>query len=118
MSLRAPIAVTVEVRGRTRDGARRAFRLARNIGEDGIALERRAPFELGRPVEVRFTLPGGDQRLCLHAEVRTDDGSDDSEDQQRSEGGRELGFLATGDDERRLLHRYIADRLGLPDAFS
>ena len=61
MSLCAPIAVTVEVRGRTRQGARRAFRLARNIGEDGMALERRAPFELGRPVEVAFTMPGGGQ---------------------------------------------------------
>ena len=49
MSLRAPIAVTVEVRA----AGRRVFRLAENLGEDGIALERPAPFEIGRPVDYR-----------------------------------------------------------------
>ena len=114
LSLRAPIAVTVEVRGQTRNGARRVFRLARNVGEDGLALERRAPFELGRPVEVVFTLPDGTEALRLDAEVRTAD-YDDDEDQQLAEGGRELGFLAPDEDERGLLRRYIAARLGLPE---
>jgi len=52
-SLRAPIAVTVEVRA----AGQRVFRLAANVGEDGVALERPAPFERGRPVEIAFAMP-------------------------------------------------------------
>jgi hypothetical protein len=115
--LRAPIAITVETRGRTRDGVRRAFRLARNIGADGIALERRAPFELGRPIEVRFTLPDGGPVLRLPAEVRPAD-DDEEEQQQIAPGGSELVFLAPGEDERQALHRYVLDRLGLPEGVS
>jgi len=117
VSLRAPIAITVETRGRTGDGVRRAFRLARNIGDDGIALERRAPFELGRPIEVRFTLPDGGPPLRLDAEVRPAD-DDEEEQQQAAPGGRELAFLSLGDDERRALRRYVIDRLGLPEGAS
>jgi hypothetical protein len=111
--LRAPIAVTVEVRGQTREGPRRVFRLAWNLGEDGLALERPAPFELGRPVELRFTLPDGGETLRLDAEVRAADGDDE---ERAAEGGRELGFLATRDDERRAVRRYVQERLGLPEA--
>jgi len=114
VSLRAPIAITVETRGRTPDGVRRAFRLARNIGADGVALERRAPFELGRPIEVRFTLPDGGPPLRLHAEVLPAD-DDEQEQQQTEPGGRELLFLSPSDDERHTLHRYVIDRLGLPE---
>jgi hypothetical protein len=113
VSLRAPIAVTVEVRGETREGPRRVFRLAANLGEDGLRLERPAPFELGRPVELRFCMPEGGEPLRLDAEVRAADGDDEELGQ-----GSELGFLAPDDDERRALRRYVIDRLGLPESIS
>jgi hypothetical protein len=102
--LRAPIAVTVEVRGT----GRRAFRLARSLGEDGLRLERAAPFEIGRPVEVAFTLPDQSETLTLRAEVML------SEDDDEESGGRELGFLSPPASARALVHRYVAQRLGLP----
>ncbi|HTA21254.1 MAG TPA: PilZ domain-containing protein, partial [Polyangia bacterium] len=64
-ALRAPVAVAVEVRA----DARRVFRLAASVGEDGVRLERAAPFEVGRPVEVRFALPTDPGTLTLRAEV-------------------------------------------------
>jgi hypothetical protein len=108
--LRAPIAVTVEVRA----AGRRVFRLAENLGEDGIALERAAPFDIGRPVEVAFALPDDPDPLRLPArlEVR---GGDDDDDRERIEGGRELTFLAIGEDDRRRLQGYVRDRLDLPE---
>jgi hypothetical protein len=117
--LRAPIAVTVEVRaltrGGARDGARRAFRLAWNIGDDGLRLERPAPFEIGRPVEVRFTMPDGGAPLRLHAEVRP---APDDDEEAGALGGRELIFLSPDEDDRRVLRLYVTDRLGLPDSMS
>jgi hypothetical protein len=56
LSLRAPIAVAVEIRA----PAGRVFRLAWNVGEDGLRLQRPLPFEAGRPVEARLTLPDAD----------------------------------------------------------
>ncbi|MES1205787.1 MAG: PilZ domain-containing protein, partial [Pseudomonadota bacterium] len=64
MSLRAPIAIPVEIRAETG----RAFRLAAAIGEDGMRLETPLPFEGGRVVEVRFTLPDG-ARVSLPARL-------------------------------------------------
>jgi hypothetical protein len=106
--LRAPIAVTVEVRA----AGRRVFRLAENLGEDGIALERAAPFDIGRPVEIAFALPDDPDPLRLPArlEVRSGD-----EDDDRAAGGRALTFLAVGEDERRRLQGYVRDRLDLPE---
>lgn len=110
MSLRAPIAVTVEVRA----AGRRVFRLAENLGEDGIALERPAPFDVGRPVEVTFALPDDPTLLRLPArlEVRSGDEDDDRED---GAGGRALTFLAVGEDDRHRLQDYVRDRLDLPE---
>lgn len=114
MSLRAPIAVTVEVRA----AGRRVFRLAENVGEDGLSLERPAPFEIGRPVELRFAMPDGDEALRLHARVEDGDhASREQDDPDRTEGGRELAFLTLSEDDRRILRRYVADRLGLPETF-
>ena len=122
MSLRAPIAVTVEVRAREREQPKRVYRLAWNIGEDGIRLERRAPFELGRPVAIRFALPD-DPTCCLEldAQVRPapDDDDEKRNDEKRDEeGGRELIFLSPSEDDRRLLRRYVTERLGLPESLS
>ena len=110
MSLRAPIAVTVEVRA----AGRRVFRLAQNLGEDGIALERAAPFEIGRPVEVAFALPDDPHPLRLPARLEVRSGDED-DDRAHAAGGRALTFLAVGEDDRRRLQGYVRDRLELPE---
>jgi len=110
VSLRAPIAVTVEVRA----AGRRVFRLAENLGEDGIALERRAPFEIGRPVEVAFALPDDPDPLRLPARVEIR-GGDEDDDRESTAGGRALTFLAVGEDDRRRLQGYVRERLELPE---
>jgi hypothetical protein len=111
--LRAPIAVTVEVRA----AGRRVFRLAANVGEDGIALERPAPFEIGRPVEITFAMPDDAERLRVMARVEPGADDDDGDDgpEPGAEGGRELAFLSLAPDERERLRSYVADRLGLPE---
>jgi hypothetical protein len=101
LSLRAPIAVPVEIRA----DHRRVFRLTWNVGEDGLQLERGASFEPGRPVEVRFGLPDGD-RLHLRAEVT---GEDDD-----PEKAVDLAFVEPPSEARVALRRYVHQRLGLP----
>jgi hypothetical protein len=98
VSLRAPIAVPVEIRA----PARRVFRLAAAVGEDGIRLARGASFEPGRPVDVRFELPDGGV-LALPAIVTEGDAQDD-----------ELGFVNPPADAREAIRRYVHGRLGLP----
>ena len=108
MSLRAPIAVPVTI---SADG-RRAFRLARSIGEDGVRLARPAPFEPRRPVAVSFALPDdGTPPIALRAEVGNTDADHDAA--ERSEG-RELLFIEPAEADRARLRRYVASRLGLP----
>jgi hypothetical protein len=106
--LRAPVAISVEVRI-VGDADRRVFRLASAVGEDGIRLERPAPFELGRPVDVRFVLPDAAEVLSLRAEVAPAD-----EDGEGEHGGRELTFVAAPSESRQAIHRYVGARLGLP----
>ena len=73
-------------------------------------LEQPAPFDIGRPVEVRFILPDDDtQPLALRAELAL--GDDDGEGEH---GGREVTFIGAPAEARLRLHRYVADRLGLP----
>jgi hypothetical protein len=98
VSLRAPIAVPVEIRA----PARRVFRLAAAVGEDGIRLARGASFEPGRPVDVRFELPDGGV-LALRAIVAEGDAQDD-----------DLGFVDPPADAREAIRRYVHGRLGLP----
>ena len=104
VSLRAPIAVPVAIR----DNARRVFRLARNVGEDGLRLERRLPFERGRPVEARLQLPSG-ETLVLRAQIAA--GGPDDED---VEAAGELAFVDPPGEARVALRRYVVERLGLP----
>jgi hypothetical protein len=101
VSLRAPIAVPVEIRA----PKRRVFRLAANVGEDGIRLARGASFEPGRPVDVRFELPDGGA-WSLPAIVGEGNALDD-----------ELGFVDPPADAREALRRYVHGRLGLPGTF-
>jgi hypothetical protein len=104
VSLRAPIAVPVELRA----DARRAFRLSWNVGEDGLRLRAGAPFETGRVIEVRFALPGG-TAFALRAEV-TGGGPDREEVDEPGE----LTFVEPSGDARRALHAYVVERLELP----
>lgn len=99
VTLRAPIAVPVEIRA----DARRAFRLAAAVGEDGMRLETSVPFEVGRVIEARFWLPDG-TGLILPARL----------DGEAGEPADALSFLDPPADARRALHRYVADRLELP----
>jgi hypothetical protein len=99
VNLRAPIAVPVEIRA----PARRVFRLAAAVGEDGIRLARGASFEPGRPVDVRFDLPDGGGALAVRAIVGEGRADDD-----------ELGFVDPPPDAREAIRRYVHGRLGLP----
>lgn len=107
MSLRVPIAVPVEI---SADG-RRAFRLARSIGEDGLRLQRPVPFEPRRPVMIRFGLPGETVAIKLRAEVGNTDADDDAAERSQ---GRELFFIEPPETERAQVRHYVATRLGLP----
>ena len=108
MSLRAPIAVPVEIRVDARAGAARVFRLAWNVGEDGLRLVAGLPFESQRLVEVRFRLPGGDG-FALPARVTA--GGADRED---AEEPGEIAFVEPPGDARAALGRYVLERLELP----
>ncbi len=112
MSLRAPIAVPVEIRADARADARRAFRLAWNIGEDGLRLCGDLPFERGRVVEVRLSLPDG-EALALRAEI-TAGGCDRERDDPQDQEAGELGFVDPPGDAREALRRYVIARLELP----
>jgi hypothetical protein len=107
VSLRAPIAVPVEIRLDARAGARRVFRLAWNVGEDGLRLADGLPFESGRLVEARFRLPDG-EAFALPARVTAG-----GPDQETPEPG-ELAFIEPPADARAALGRYVIDRLELP----
>jgi PilZ domain len=119
-SLRAPLAVPVEIRvaGRTKDDEdRRLFRLSASVGEDGVRLARPAPFEIGRPVSVRFTLPLPDAgALSLDAEVLHADAEDERrhEDSTAGTGGRELTFVHAPAEARAAIRAYVRARLTLP----
>ena len=113
-ALRAPAAVPVEVRVSAGGEARRVFRLSTSIGEDGVRLGRVAPFEVGRPVEVRFALPSG-AALALRAEVLPVDDQSANDDELDGSGGRELAFLAAPAEARAAIGAYVRARLNLPE---
>jgi hypothetical protein len=114
MSLRAPVAVPVEISVELDAGPRRVFRLASSVGEDGVRLVRPAPFEIGRPVRVRLVLPmdTGPELLELDAEVLHAD--HDDETQNEDAGGRELTFLHPSAEARLAIRSYVRARLELP----
>jgi hypothetical protein len=119
MSLRAPIAIPVEVSVDQGVGARRVFRLAASVGEDGVRLLHAAPFDVGRPVRVRFVLPGpsgpstdGAGALELDAEVLHADHDDEARNEDAA--GRELTFLHPSAEARLAIRAYVRARLDLP----
>jgi hypothetical protein len=107
LGLSAPAAVPVEVRA----GEHRAFRLSTEIGEGGLRLGKPAPFEPGRPVEVRFALPDGGPAYAFAAEVIA---TGDEAEGDGSIGGCGLDFLDVPPDVRDAIKDYVARRLGLP----
>jgi hypothetical protein len=98
LSLRAPIAVPVEIRA----PAGRLYRLAWNVGEDGLRLEKDSSLEPGRDVQVAFALPGG-ETLALRGEIGPGESEND-----------EITFIEPTQDARIALRRYVHERLGLP----
>ncbi|HVR00828.1 MAG TPA: hypothetical protein VMT47_01740 [Polyangia bacterium] len=110
--LRAPVAVPVEVSADVGAEGRRVFRLAASVGEDGVRLVRAAPFEVGRPVAVRFVLPAG-EAVMTRAEVLPADGDDEHE--QEGAGGRELSFIEPSAETRAAIRAYVRARLSLPE---
>ena len=107
MSLFAPVAVSVQIG--TDD--RRVFRLSHSVAETGLILERPAPFEIGRPVTVMFTLPDAlaTEPLKLRAVVALTDS-----DGEGADGGCALDFVDPQREDRQAIHQYVAGRLGLP----
>jgi hypothetical protein len=101
------LATVVEIRA----PERRVFRLARAVGEDAVVLETPAPFEPGRPVEVRITLPDGALLAPLAARVKVGDGDPDPTGEQ---GGSWLAFRDPPREARQAIAAYVAERLGLP----
>jgi hypothetical protein len=97
LSLRAPIAVPVEIRA----PAGRLYRLAWNVGEDGLRLEKDSALEPGRDVDVAFALPGG-EALALRGEIGAGAREND-----------EITFVDPPQDARIALRRYVHQRLGL-----
>lgn len=97
MSLRAPIAIPVEIRA----PAGRLYRLAWNVGEDGIRLEKDSSLEPGRPVDIAFVLPSGEV-LALRGEVGPGEREND-----------EISFIDPPQDARIALRHYVHERLGL-----
>jgi hypothetical protein len=104
--LQAPAAVPVAVRA----SRRRLFRLSQQIGEEGIRLEKLAPFELGEPVEVQLAVPDSDEVVTLRATVE----AVDEEEERAGLGGRGLRFIEPAHEARQILRGYVARRLGLP----
>jgi hypothetical protein len=110
MSLSAPLAVPVEVRA----SQQRVFRLSHDVGESGLTLERRVPFEIGQRVTIAFSLPSAEADgppvpVTLRAEVAltVEDGDGDK-------GGRALSFTDPPHESRHAIGLYVAKRLGLP----
>ena len=103
MSLRAPIAIPVEIRA----PARRVFRLAAAIGEDGVRLQRGSSFEPGRSGRRALRAAGRTAAaaavLALRAVIAPGEAEDDT-----------LEFIDPPADSRAAIRHYVHERLGLP----
>ena len=111
MSLFAPLAVAVEVRAEEGEHGRRIYRLSNSVAESGLMLERPAPFDIGRPVTVRFTLPDLATITPLAVRARVSLTDDDGEGEH---GGSHLEFVDPPRESRQSIMRYVMGRLGLP----
>jgi hypothetical protein len=122
----APAAVPVEIsdlregrsnaggsnRSDKQDDNRRAFRLSDSVSDAGIVLVHPAPFEIGQPVGVTFSLPDSAPGTALSLRAVVEPTDDDDSDGEH--GGRRLTFIDPEHDVRDAIARYVAARLGLP----
>ena len=97
------MAIPVEVRA----GDRRVFRLSREIGPLGLRLEKTTPFEPGRPVILRFVLPGDPTERQTRAKIEEIDLADGES------GAAGLAFTELPPNTRDAIVRYVTSRLGL-----
>jgi hypothetical protein len=105
MSLHAPLRVPVELLA----GAR-YFRLAHEVGEDGLLFGAAVPDVIEGPVQVRFHLPGDPQPIRCRArpgEVVVGEGHE-----ERAER-RAVRFLDLDEEGRARIETYVQGRLGL-----
>lgn len=107
LGLSAPAAVPVEISAPDR----RVFRLTTEIGVGGLQLESPAPFEPGRPVSLRFALPGSPIWLGVEARLEA---SGDPDEEGGERGGTTLYFLDPQPEIRDAVTAYVVERLGLP----
>jgi hypothetical protein len=81
------------------------------VGEEGVRLERPAPFEAGEEVEIRLVLPDGDETLSLRAVIEL---SEEEAAEGGARGGSGLRLIEPPHEARRALDGYVKRRLGLP----
>jgi hypothetical protein len=105
MSLRAPLRVPVELKR-----SNRWFRLASEVGVDGISLLSAVPDELEGPLEVRFHLPGDAQAVVCRGEAAEEIvGEGDEERAER----RLVRFLDLDEPGAARIQAYVQERLGI-----
>jgi hypothetical protein len=105
MSLRAPLRVPVELKRSSR-----WFRLAREVGVDGLSLSSAVPDEVEGPMQIRFHLPGAPEAVICHGEVHEEIvGEGDSERAER----RAVRFLDLDENGAARVQAYVQERLGI-----
>jgi hypothetical protein len=91
--LTAPLRIPVELTA----SDQRWFRLAIEVGEEGLGLSTPAPEELDGAIDVRFHLPGDARPILCHARVDHD----------------RVRFLDLEATDRTRVTDYLQERLGL-----
>ena len=106
LGLTAPCALPVEARA----SSGRAYRLALQVGAEGVAFDTPLPFEPGTPVELVFALPDGTGPVVVNgrAELLGEDAEGDGEHGCMSVACPQASLQA-----KRLLDAYVRERLGL-----
>src|SRR5438874_12634513 len=105
MSLRAPLPVPVELKR-----SNRWFRLAREVGTDGLSLSSALPDEVEGPLEIRFHLPGAPDAVTCHGEVTEEIvGEGETERSER----RAVRFLDLDESGAARIQVYVQERLGI-----
>jgi PilZ domain len=105
-----PLRVTVEVRvldvGPRVD---RAWRLSRDVAEDGLRLARALPYEANRPVAVSFRFPDGENAFACHGRIVAIEPERAERDGERAQP-RAVRFTDVPPEARAQLARYLEER--------
>ena len=104
MSLRAPLRVPVELKR-----SNRWFRLARDVGTDGLSLSSAVPDEVEGPMQIRFHLPASAEVTCHGEVIEEIVGEGDSERAER----RAVRFLDLDENSAARIQAYVTERLGI-----